>query len=403
MAKKAYASTVKKLKPKQPASPQEVAPQGDIAPQEATPPPMEFQPEQGSQDTSGDSWLAKVWESAKTRPEPNKFSPIENIAVGATPLLVGMLMGDTGTGADVAAKGLAEQQKQEYDIAMTARKQRAKLASSSNKPIYQKVENPNGVIDLYRHNYETGKLEDTGKIAGYAPGYIKDSEGIYNRVNKASGKITKPADLGLQRLAGYDYTPEQKSELLSLAQHTASSKRYMHLADSLDASDSALGLLQSNTKITDSALNTVIPRMLGNVGNLTDREQALYTISPDIVNLARTLRNKWFNSRETMTAKDRNSLIMLSQVFKQINRAKIKNYLEGVAKLQGSFSGLESNKIFSGLSTLMPKGVNIDDAIKKAKKHAETSVGYTRTLHLPHGEVQNFKKNREDGLWYPVE
>jgi len=69
------------------------------------------------------------------RPAPHKWSTAENVAVAATPMLLGLLMGDVGTGAEYGAKGLLAQQKRELamDKELRGYQMKQSLAKSKEK------------------------------------------------------------------------------------------------------------------------------------------------------------------------------------------------------------------------------------------------------------------------------
>jgi len=99
---------------------------------------MKFK-EQNKEDNSTDSsnkvsdYLSKLNTKWSERPAPYKASTWENVGVAATPMLLGLLLGDVGTGAEHAAKGLQAQQKSEMDVAKKLYARQTKLDVADSK------------------------------------------------------------------------------------------------------------------------------------------------------------------------------------------------------------------------------------------------------------------------------
>jgi len=200
---------------------------------------MKFK-EQNKEDNSTDSsnkvsdYLSKLNTKWSERPAPYKASTWENVGVAATPMLLGLLMGDVGTGAEHAAKGLQAQQKSEMDVAKKLydhqikldeanKKSESSVNDSKNWSIENRVDPVTNKTMLSSVNKITGEVKPINAERGYAPKVGKTAEGETGII--AGDKFTKLANMGLRPEKGYIPTPKESAEVSSLAAKFLPEKR----------------------------------------------------------------------------------------------------------------------------------------------------------------------------------
>lgn len=91
--------------------------------------------------------------------EGGGYSPADWAVVGATPLLMGLLMGNTGDAFDVASKGILDYEKRQYDEMQKEKdvQRKLKLASSQKKGSLVKTVGPDGKPVYTRQDEAVGQ------------------------------------------------------------------------------------------------------------------------------------------------------------------------------------------------------------------------------------------------------
>jgi len=260
------------------------------------------------------------------RPEPYKYSTNENIAVAATPLLIGLLAGDVGAGAGGASKALEKSQTRENKLsdyfqkrndtmALANAKEDAKAkAGSKGKPHwvtgtdgiqYLATPKPGGGFS-FADRYGIEAPENTKVYSQgdeVVAGKLQMAKALNrgNVKNKADdlgylkgGKFTKYGDLnaGINEGALKNKTKEQKQFITSTRKEYG---KFFENATDLEHELSTIYKLISSPNVIDQQ-QAVLGRLKQLQGRISDQDYAIFINEIGAKGVANKLKN-WTSSK----------------------------------------------------------------------------------------------------------
>ena len=309
--------------------------------------------------------------------EMSKHAP--NWLVGLAPLAMGVLMGDLGVGATVAGDTLmksADHAMKDEDAIWAAER---KLASGEDGPKrgtfqLKPMEMPDGSMEYSSFDTRNAEIRDTGRLTGFSP-----RVGV-NPVTKELSRESRNTNTGSRAVNPHEgNTVKQQENLVKFRDTVVGDKQFQSYRKSQASSGQALTMLQANNSIGDQAIKTIMPRIMGEVGNLTAAEQNAYSGSPLFSRKFDALKERLAVSGG-FTEDDRADLVEVAKVMQSFSRAKMSELADNYLKSEGNIRGTDSSGAIDPIlntSTVNPKKV-----IKNIKKSAPT-YGKAKKVQQP--------------------
>ena len=307
-----------------------------------------------------------MFDFLKAKPVGNESQDITNmrtqsnersLLAGATPALVGLLMGDVGVGAEVGGKMILDEdarvQKQQSEYMKALAKKKEDKETLKRRYSYRPIEDDSGNTVLAQVDSFTGEIKPTEHIAGYSKKFRVDpSTGEMVTGSSATGKLA-PSTISGERVSR-PFNVKEEKDIKQMKDKLMSDPEFKRARSGVNASNRAVELLKLGNPVSDEGIKTVFPRMFGEVGNLAVQEQERFSGSPALGRKFENLKEKWLEG--TITDENRTDLIEVAQAMFEYD----KGLLDRVA---GSHT--ESLSRQTGIATEKAKGVI--DPFTKAK------------------------------------
>lgn len=297
--------------------------------------------------------------TAVTTPQVKPDSDLSYILAGATPLLTGFLMGETGIGASVAGDTVLGMNQNEIEANKARISHLRKVAgskeSAAGKRRYR-IANVERDGKTYQEVFDsfTGEYKPTDKLSGYRQNVKTDP---------TTGELVKFTGSGdLENIRGIEknkYTVKQEKELTELRDKIINDKKFSTARSTVSAAGRAQALLQSKNPISDEGIKTIFPRMFGEVGNLAAAEQNRFAGSPEFSRMFDRLKEKRFTSGN-ITNEDRRDLLEVSRVMKLYAESNLKRSAGAYIKSSNNIRGYDANTViepFLNEGTPAPAGI----------------------------------------------
>ena len=205
------------------------------------------------------------------------------LAGGATPMLIGALMGDIGTGAQVGGQALGKQLDWQQKMLMK-KQEAANRAPTSEKRRYQtkNIYNPDTKeYEVWDYDTATRKWYKTGKLAGYAPSLYKDPNKeyhVYNKADSTSGEIIgKPQIVPFVKKDGTKYFPKSKHRDIVHDKAREYQKSMNKLEAANDNLDTASNLIKNTKSGILGSMISVMNLVKSVESKITDQDANRYT------------------------------------------------------------------------------------------------------------------------------
>lgn len=195
-------------------------------------------------------------------------------------------------------------------------------SGGDNKRYQSKAfEDSEGNIRLGVFDTKTGKLTKTSDLAGFKAFTGKNPvTGEIGRL-ATSGKGNELSQVGTKGISKVGYNVAQALSLKELKEDFTKDAINIKHRTAISASDTALSLLNSNNPIADRGIRLVFPRMLGEVGNLTQAEQDAFSGSGAIEARVNATLQRWKDGK--LTEPDRIALRGLANVLQKSAQSKL--------------------------------------------------------------------------------
>lgn len=299
------------------------------------------------------------------------------LLAGATPALIGLLMGDVGTGAQVGGKMLLDEDKRFQDQQNDYMKAMAKRETASQEKKgkrYQSipVENKNGTVtyhtfDTYEGNYAK---PDQNLIKGYAPRIgVNPETGELARTSKGSGRTTGIRQEGS---AQRPFNVKEEKDVKQMKDRMMADPEFKRAKSGVNASNRAIELLKSNNPVSDEGIKTVFPRMFGEVGNLAVQEQERFSGSPELSRRYFRLKEKWTEGK--LTDQDRSDLIAVAQVMFEFDKQLLQSVTKAHSDSLSKQTGISEESIAPVVEPFARAELRKGSIAKRAKKDFATRL-----------------------------
>jgi len=277
--------------------------------------------------------------------EKDSGFPWDRALIGATPFLVGLLTGNKMEGAEVAGNHLAKDEgdiyKRERDLAgkLTELKLKQSQGIGEGKRRYtaQTIASNAGTNGKAAFDTFTGKyLDPQGRDilsnfirSGYAvnpeefdrrkvvSSDFRRSDADYlsenTRLDPTTGELGIVRNGRITQVGGQEtgtLNVKQQGEAKGLRDEFRSNPIVKRTMPVLSSANQIMQLLNSGKAVSQAAAKTALARMSGEVGNLSEMEQAIYTRSPSIQSKIRG----WLNLQATDEALQPHEVEDLKQI-----------------------------------------------------------------------------------------
>ena len=285
---------------------------------------------------------------------------INTLVAGATPLLVGLLTGNTGDALDVASAGIQKQEeiRREDDKSLMSYLQKRTIAqqksTESGKRRFQSVnyEDEEGVIRQGVFDKFTGEMKRSDGVAGYRKSVKKDpTTGEFATISGAKG-IAKPTVIEGQKPA--KFTVKEEKDIKEVRKAFLGDKQVQVSKKAIDTSAKAIDILNSKNPVGDEAMKTVFPRMFGEVGNLAAKEQDRFAGSQKATRIMSRLKDKY--DKGLLTPDDREDLIALATIVHAHDKRKLRSIADNYAQSEKAVTGLSTEDLMGTLAPLARQG-----------------------------------------------
>lgn len=282
---------------------------------------------------------------------------INTLVAGATPMLVGLLTGNTGDALDIASAGIMKQEeiRREDDKSLMSYLRKRTIAQQKatqvgGKKRYQNVnyEDESGVIRQGVFDTFTGQMKRSDGVAGYRKTVKKDP--TTGELATFSGAIGAGAPTVIEGAKPAKYTVKEEKDVKEVRKAFLGDKQVQVSKKAVDTSEKAITILNSKNPVGDEAMKTVFPRMFGEVGNLAAAEQDRFSGSQQATRKFNRLRNKYENG--LLTRADRADLIALAQTVSSFDKRKLREISENYAETESRITGIDKDEIFKILSPI---------------------------------------------------
>lgn len=275
---------------------------------------------------------------------PSAIDPIENkfkegqdqgfnwgdLLVGATPVLMGHLVGETEAGYKLGGQGLLDRYKEGVENRRLRQKREAAANGNRGTDRFfpQNIEVDGKTIKAV-FNQATGKfrlpdgteVNQSEILAGYSPRLVKDP------TTDEYSKLTGQKDLN--PIAGAQpqrMTIRQQKLARDVRDNLLKDKRFSQERNTVGAANRALSLLSLNNPVADEGLKTIFPRLFGEVGNLAAAEQERFGGSRALLDSLSRIGERLETGN--LTDKDRRYLIEVATVMREYSAQNLKNTAE---------------------------------------------------------------------------
>ena len=292
-----------------------------------------------------------------------------NLWTGLAPLAMGAIMGDIGVGAGIGGQlmldeGLANRKDRRSRETASMKMENANQPSRGTFQ-WKNYEKPDGTIGLMKVNTATGEEMDTDKTAGFSHAVsVSPVTGELVRTSKGSNTSSRAINPHSgTNVKQQKYQADFRKTLLS-------DKQFQSYRKSHASSGQALTMLAANNAIGDKAIMTIMPRIMGEVGNLTAAEQQAYSGSPLFTRKLEALRERYARTGG-FTEADRADLMEVAQVMQTHSKAKASELLGQYKQSEQSFRGEDYSKAvdpFLQTSSVVPSEV-----VKRVKAKSPTA------------------------------
>lgn len=149
-----------------------------------------------------------------------------------------------------------------------------------------------------------------------------------SRIAKQEAETAK-TKLALEEIK--EFEKERKANINNLITDIPKDEDMKRARQALFSANAIKNLIRSDTQLTPQALKTQIPRLMGEVGNLTQQEQAAWTGDPRIVaKVNRFIETNIFTGK--LREEDKKLFIELIDTLENAHKQKINQTLEGYVK-----------------------------------------------------------------------
>ena len=307
----------------------------------------------------------------ETDPEKENMSVRNKRALlaGATPLLVGLLAGDTGTGVEIAAEGLLKEDElaRREDESLFAAFQKKKAAATPRQGRrFQAipVEDESGNITVSKFDTHTGDIAPTEVRRGYRKSLRTDP--TTGELVTSSGSTGRAAPTIIEGQKEVPFTVKEEKDVVGLEKAFLADPEVKRARSGLSASGRAIELLKSDNPVSDEGIKTVFPRMFGEVGNLAVQEQERFSGSSALARRFARLREKY--SEGKLTDEDRRDLIEVAQVMFAYDKRNANKLADQYSTSTSRRTGMDAERLRESISPFIgleaPKG----SVVKEVKK-----------------------------------
>jgi hypothetical protein len=211
----------------------------------------------------------------------------------------------------------------------------AKVVDKNSRPLYTLE----GASGFFRQNEKGGydpvnpeevnypaSMSTEKKMKGFKDSGYVDAEGQPLLRQEKTGKYFKPGGKDIysgvkfpksfiERLVkepGTDLTPVRLSYLKDTSK--AYDSRVKTVETSIQSANELVKEIKRNGKMTLNVIRTKMPRLFGEVGNLNEFEQKVWSGSPELMNKLKTLISEKFDPNKTLEDRDREEFLEIIDI-----------------------------------------------------------------------------------------
>lgn len=319
------------------------------------------------------------------------------LLIGATPLLVGMLAGNTGDAAEIAGKALIDEDqralKEDSDLLSYLRKRKEK--ADSNQGLKKRFQFPSfqdeqGNIKIATGDTFTGAIEPTKFTKGFSPFMGKDPRtGEIARVTKGS-RGDKMVDVEREDGLKNKFNVKQEKDLKGLQKSFMADKLVQASRKAVSSSNRAIELLTAGNPIADEGIKTIFPRMFGEVGNLAANEQERFSGSPELMRRIDRVATKV--RAGILTEEDRSDLLEVARMMAAYDKRELQGLASEYAKSESKISGVDRKDAREALRPGSSNRKFDQKAIKRIRK--KSIEGSVREIEINGRKVKYRKTSK---------
>lgn len=328
----------------------------------------------------------------------NVLKEYPNFWVGAAPLLMGALLGDTAEGARAGSEGLFQRYKDERDAKQAyLKKKKEELSPQKGTFTWKPYEREDGSIGYMKVDSRTGEGEPVDTTVGYKRSLTKDPR------TEELISVSGAQNVKLPEIANQKYTVKQQKDIQKMRESLMSDKVFSKERQTVTAGGRALALLKAGNPVSDEGIKTIFPRMFGEVGNLAAAEQERFSGSPAITRKLEKLKERYIKG--TLGDADRADLLEVARVMQDYSQRQLEKtasaYLGSEAKLRGYSAREIIEPFLGGREKVRSPEKSVQVARKRAVKKGEGKPGKVRVVRAK--KDGKLYVQTEDGKVFPYE